>query len=252
LEGKDVRLRDSLGNEIFHLNDLSSKKSTVTSMLQKFSAWITGEEPDFPASLSSLENTVSIMEAVRRSYNNPRASEDVLSHSQLGRLNLEASLNGEHHVWPLLTQESEDAVVQQMHSSLSIYNRSDIYEVFEDRWQTMHGLKHALVCNSGTIAILHMFEALDLRPGDEVLCPVYTFFATASPLLQYGAVPIFCDALEDGNLDPAEILKRTTSKTKAIIVTHSTHPFPNKSFISFFETSESSVPIQFRDTGANG
>lgn len=220
LEGKDVRLRDSLGNETFQFNDLSSKKSTMKSMLQKFSAWVTGEEPDFPASLANLEGTVSIMEAVRRSYNNPRATEDVVMHRQPGRPHLEASLNAEHHVWPLLTPESEDAVVRQMHSSLSIYNRSDIYEVFEDRWQKMHGLKHALVCNSGTIAILHMFEALDLRPGDEVLCPVYTFFATASPLLQYGAVPIFCDALEDGNLDPAEIIQRTTCKTKAIIVTH--------------------------------
>ncbi|PHH64715.1 hypothetical protein CDD82_1733 [Ophiocordyceps australis] len=84
----------------------------------------------------------------------------------------------------------------------------------------MHGLKHALVCSSGTVAILHMFEALDLRPGDQVLCPVYTFFATASPLLQYGAVPVFCDSLDDGNLDPAEILTRSTARTKAVIVTH--------------------------------
>ena len=65
-----------------------------------------------------------------------------------------------------------------------------------------------------------MFEALDLRPGDEVLCPVYTFFATATPMLQYGAVPVFCDALADGNMDPAEILKKSTPKTKAVIVTH--------------------------------
>lgn len=65
-----------------------------------------------------------------------------------------------------------------------------------------------------------MFEALCLQPGDEILCPVYTFFATATPMLQYGAVPIFCDTLEDGNIDPNEILKRQTPKTKAIIVTH--------------------------------
>lgn len=65
-----------------------------------------------------------------------------------------------------------------------------------------------------------MFEALDLRPGDEILCPVYTFFATASPMLQYGAVPVFCDALPDGNLDPDEIIRKSTPKTKAVIVTH--------------------------------
>ncbi|KAL7940305.1 PLP-dependent transferase [Trichoderma barbatum] len=220
LEGKEVILRDSAGNETFRFSDASSKQFVVKSMLQKFSAWVTGAEPGFSASLANLEGTVDVMEAIRRSYRNPHTSESLVLNGQPMKATVEASLDGEHHVWPLLGPESEEAVIRQMHSSLSIYNRSDIYEVFEDRWRKMHGLKHALVCSSGTIAILHMFDALDLRPGDEVLCPVYTFFATASPMLQYGAVPIFCDSLEDGNMDPAEILKRTTPKTKAVIVTH--------------------------------
>ncbi|KAI1844232.1 hypothetical protein JX266_009523 [Neoarthrinium moseri] len=221
LEGKEVVLRDNSGSETFRFNDSSSKRFAVKSMLQQFSAWITGAEPQFAASLANVSDTVSVMEAIQRSYGNPHATESLASrHRQIGKPFLEASLGGEHHVWPLLTAESEDAVVRQMHSSLSIYNRSDIYEVFEDRWRKMHNLKHALVCSSGTIAILHMFEALDLRPGDQVLCPVYTFFATASPLLQYGAVPVFCDSLGDGNMDPEEILKRSTPKTKAVIVTH--------------------------------
>lgn len=144
-----------------------------------------------------------------------------------------------HTVWPQITPGEVKAVTNQMHESLSIYNRSGIYEKFEDRWRNMHGLKHALVCSSGTTAIhvstsLHplivslltwlsrqaMFEAIQLMPGDEVLCPVYTFFATATPMLQLGAVPVFCDSLADGNLDPDEILRRATSKTKAVIVTH--------------------------------
>ena len=220
LEGKEVRLRDSVGNETFNFHDASTKRFAVKSMLQKFSAWVTGVESDFPASLANLENTVSLMEAIKRSYINPRATESLVTQSRLGKPHQEASLHGTHHVWPLLTPESEEAVVRQMHSSLSIYNRSDIYEVFENKWREMHALKHALVCSSGTIAILHMFEALDLKPGDQVLCPVYTFFATATPILQYGAVPIFCDSLEDGNIDPAEISRRTTPRTKAIIVTH--------------------------------
>jgi dTDP-4-amino-4,6-dideoxygalactose transaminase len=65
-----------------------------------------------------------------------------------------------------------------------------------------------------------MFEAIDLRPGDEVLCPVYTCFSTVTPMLQYGTVPVFCDTLADGNLDPEEILLKATKKTKAVIVTH--------------------------------
>lgn len=220
LDGKAVKLKDGLGNEIFHFTDSSSKTSRVKSMLQKFSAWVSGNAPDFPASLARLGDTVSVMEAIRNSYSHANANESVVSSQKSGRPAFEASLDGAHHVWPLLSAESETAVVDQMHRTLSIYDRSDIYQVFEDRWRKMHNLKHALVCSSGTIAILHMFDALGLCPGHEILCPVYTFFATASPLLQYGAVPVFCDSLEDGNLDPAEILSRATSKTKAIIVTH--------------------------------
>ncbi|GAB0133978.1 hypothetical protein EsDP_00002366 [Epichloe bromicola] len=222
LEGKEVRLRDNNGNETFHFHDASAKKYVVHSMLQGFSAWVARAEPDFAASLANLKDTVMVMEATRRAYCNPNSAEMVAANGSKVAIKsrAQASLDGMHHVWPLLTAESEDAVIRQMHSSLSIYNRSDIYETFEDKWLKMHGLKHAVVCSSGTIAILHMFEALDLRPGDEVLCPVYTFFATASPLMQYGAVPIFCDSLPDGNIDPEEILKRATSKTKAVIVTH--------------------------------
>ncbi len=220
LEGKAVKLKDGLGNEIFNFTDSSSKTSRVKSMLQKFSAWVSDSAPDFLASLARLGDTVSVMEAIRNSYSHANANESVASSQKSRHQASEASLDGAHHVWPLLSAESETAVVDQMHRTLSIYDRSDIYQVFEDRWRQMHNLKHALVCSSGTIAILHMFDALGLCPGDEILCPVYTFFATASPLLQYGAVPVFCDALEDGNLDPAEILTRATPKTKAIIVTH--------------------------------
>lgn len=217
LKGKDVFMTDTAGKETFSFKDTSTKSFTVKSMLQQFAYWIqdsTGTV-DFAPSLQNLEGLVRVMDELRES--DESTASQVSKPLQSGK---EASLDGEHHVWPLLSKQSEDEVLKQMHSSLSIYNRSNIYEVFEDRWRKMHNLKHALVCSSGTIAIYHMFEALDLRPGDEVLCPVYTFFATATPLLQYGAVPVFCDSLDDGNIDPAEIQKRATSRTKAIIVTH--------------------------------
>lgn len=218
LRGKNVIMTDTTGAETFSFKDTSTKSFTVRSMLQQFSGWIQDkpEAAEFPTSIHRMEDHVRIMDALRLSYSNPGTTEVL----RLSKPKLEADLNGEHHVWPLLSKQTEDAVVKQMHSSLSIYNRSDIYEVFEDRWRKMHNLQHALVCSSGTIAIFHMFEALDLRPGDEILCPVYTFFATATPILQFGAIPVFCDSLEDGNLDPAEIIKRSTPRTKAIIVTH--------------------------------
>ena len=82
------------------------------------------------------------------------------------------------------------------------------------------GLKYALVTNSGTSAIFEMFYTLDLKPGDEVIVPVYTFFSTATPLFVLGCKPVLADCLDNGNIDPKDIEKKITKKTKAIIITH--------------------------------
>ncbi len=122
--------------------------------------------------------------------------------------------------WPVITQDYEVAVQKQLHESVSIYNRSGIIEEFEDRFAALHDRKYALLNNSGTNSIWAMFVAAGLLPGDEVLCPTYTFFATNTPLLSSGLVPVFCDADENGCIDPADIERRITDRTKAIIVTH--------------------------------
>ncbi len=125
-----------------------------------------------------------------------------------------------HPVWPVVTPEYEMAVQKQLYKSVSIYNRSGIIEEFEDRFAALHKRKYALLNNSGTNSIWAMFVAAGLRPGDEVLCPTYTFFATNTPILSSGLVPVFCDADENGGIDPTDLERRITDKTKAIIVTH--------------------------------
>lgn len=125
-----------------------------------------------------------------------------------------------HPTWPVITEEYERAVVAQMHESMSIYNRSGIIEEFEDKFASIHDAKYALLQNSGTNAIWSMFVGGDLRVGDEVLCPTYTFFATNSPMLSSGIVPVFCDADENGNVSVTDMRARLTPKTKAVIVTH--------------------------------
>ncbi len=65
-----------------------------------------------------------------------------------------------------------------------------------------------------------MYEGLGLGLDDEVICPTYTFFATVSPLMSTGSHPVFCDCRMDGNIDPDEIIRNITPKTKAVIVTH--------------------------------
>lgn len=125
-----------------------------------------------------------------------------------------------HFLWPPIDKKIEKAVISQLHKSISIYDKSGIFKEFEDEFAKYHKRKYALLCNSGTTAIHSMFVAAGLKEGDEVICPAYTFFATVTPLLFTGAKPILCDIDENGNIDPQEIKKKITKKTKAVIVTH--------------------------------
>ena len=122
--------------------------------------------------------------------------------------------------WPIIDRDAEKAVVKQLHTTVSIYNRSGIIEQFENSYAKKFGKKYALLCSSGTLAIHSMFIAMGLKSGDEVICPAYTFFATITPLLFTGAKPVLCDCDLYGNIDPREIEKKITRRTKAIIITH--------------------------------
>lgn len=124
------------------------------------------------------------------------------------------------YVWPEITKDIEDTVLKQLHTSISIYDRSGIFAEFENEFARYHARKHALLCSSGTLAIHSMFVAADFKVGDEVICPAYTFFATVTPLLHTGAVPVLCDCDKNGNIDPRELRNKITKRTKGLIVTH--------------------------------
>lgn len=122
--------------------------------------------------------------------------------------------------WPRITNDTEKVVIEQLYKTISIYDNSGIFGEFEKKFADYHNKKYALLSNSGTSAIFSMFEAIDLRNDDEVLCPVYTFHATVSPMMYFGAKPIFCDSDNEGNISFDSVKNKYTENTKAIIVTH--------------------------------
>jgi len=123
-------------------------------------------------------------------------------------------------IHPKITKNIEEAIIDQLHKSISIYDNSGIFGEFERDFATYHNRKYALTFSSGTAALWAMYEGIDLKQGDEVICPIYTFFATATPILFVGAKPVFVDAGVDGNIDVDKIEEKITDKTKAIVVTH--------------------------------
>ena len=83
------------------------------------------------------------------------------------------------------------------------------------------GARHGVACASGTDALLLALHAIGVGPGDEVILPPFTFFATAGSVCRLGATPVFADIdPETFNLDPLRIESRITTHTKAIIAVH--------------------------------
>jgi dTDP-4-amino-4,6-dideoxygalactose transaminase len=121
--------------------------------------------------------------------------------------------------WPILNEEDEQAVLQVMRDG-NISTHPVIRELEQD-YAEFTGRKYALAHNNGTAGLLAAFYALGLQPGDEVLVPSATFWASVVPMLWLGAVPVFCES-ETGRMgiDPEDVRKKITNRTKAIMVVH--------------------------------
>jgi dTDP-4-amino-4,6-dideoxygalactose transaminase len=91
---------------------------------------------------------------------------------------------------------------------------------FEREFGEYVGALHAVAVNSATAALHLALAGLGIGPGDEVITTPMTFCATVQVILHVGATPVLADIGPDGNIDPREIEKRITKRTRAIIPVH--------------------------------
>jgi dTDP-4-amino-4,6-dideoxygalactose transaminase len=92
---------------------------------------------------------------------------------------------------------------------------------FEEEAAAYLGAAEAVGVANGTDALVLVLEALGVGAGDEVVCPAFTFYATAEAISRVGATPVFCDIDPATlNLDPADVAGRVTERTKAILAVH--------------------------------
>ena len=100
--------------------------------------------------------------------------------------------------------------------------RNGCYKVrdFEAAFAQYMGVPHALAVTSGTAALRVALAALNLQPGDEVITQAFTFVATAEAIIESRLVPVCCEVDDTLNMDPVDLERRITPRTRAVIAVH--------------------------------
>lgn len=118
-----------------------------------------------------------------------------------------------------LGPEVEESVLSVIRSGI-IAQGPKVAEL-EHRFAELQGAKHAVAVNNGTTALVAAIQALQLRPGDEVITSPFTFIATLNAILEAGATVRFGDIrIDDFGLDPESVRQQITDRTKAIMPVH--------------------------------
>jgi dTDP-4-amino-4,6-dideoxygalactose transaminase len=99
--------------------------------------------------------------------------------------------------------------------------RGPNFRAFQEEAAAYLGVPQTVGVANGTDALVLVLDAMGIGPGDEVICPAFTFYATAESIARRGATPVFADVdATTLNLDPADVERRITARTKAIMPVH--------------------------------
>jgi dTDP-4-amino-4,6-dideoxygalactose transaminase len=118
-----------------------------------------------------------------------------------------------------LIPELQEAFARTLETGRFIFGPE--VEGFEREAAEYLGVEETLGVANGTDALVLVLDAMDVGPGDEVICPSFTFYATAESIARRGATPVFADIDPSTlNLDPADVARRITDRTKALLPVH--------------------------------
>ena len=118
-----------------------------------------------------------------------------------------------------LIPELKDAFARTLETGRFIFGPE--VTAFEQEAAELLGVQDTVSCANGTDALVLVLDAMEIGPGDEVICPAFTFYATAEAIARRGATPVFADIdATTLNLDPSDVERRITDRTKAIMPVH--------------------------------
>jgi dTDP-4-amino-4,6-dideoxygalactose transaminase len=118
-----------------------------------------------------------------------------------------------------LIPELKEAFAQTLETGRFIFGPE--VEAFEREAAEYLGTRSTLGVANGTDALVVLLDAMEIGPGDEVICPAFTFYATAESIARRGATPVFAEIDPVTlNLDPSDVERRITNRTKALMPVH--------------------------------
>lgn len=120
--------------------------------------------------------------------------------------------------WPIMTEEDEAAALDVIRNNS--FSGTDITEKFQEEFAAWQGRKYALAFCNGTASLLSSMFALGLGMGDEIICPTKTYWGSASVATNLGVSVVFCNIDDNLSMDPDDIERCISPRTKAIMVVH--------------------------------
>ena len=120
--------------------------------------------------------------------------------------------------WPIMGQEDYDAAMDVIVNNK--FSGFDITEKFQDEFAAWLGRKHAIAYCNGTASLTSAMFAIGLGKGDEIICPTKTYWGSVSQAINFGASAVFCNIDDHLSMDPDDLERCITPRTKAIMVVH--------------------------------